>query len=203
MPAASLCHRHDVRWTRGRHLFGHPTIRESWLFVVEESIFVLSIVVIAAGRSLWRLVIAAAILSFLPEVLRGLVDYRMLIYGGLLSLFVVAEEQLKILFQFRHAGRAATFSPLASLDGACPVPPILSAKSGGSDWILTVKNRPRAVGPLTAVDDISFSVRLGRACRGAIGPNGAGKTTHCSCNRHTHPGGRPDPFCASLLAYTE
>ena len=109
-------------------------------FVLEESIFVLSIVVIAAGRSLWRLVIAAAILSFLPEVLRGLADYRMLIYGGVLSLAVVAEVQLKGLFRSRQAGGVAPSCPQALVDGTRPVPLILSAKSGISDWIIQMKS---------------------------------------------------------------
>ncbi len=172
-------------------------------FVLEESIFVLSIVVIAAGRSLWRLVIAAAILSFLPEVLRGLVDYRMLIYGGLLSLFVVAEELLKGLFHSRHAGRAARFSPLALLDGARPVSPSLSVKSGGLGWMLSVKNLTMRFGGIVAVDDISFSVSLGGNVVGLIGPNGAGKTTLFNCiSGHCTPVAGSVVFPGAVLPHT-
>lgn len=46
--------------------------------------------------------------------------------------------------------------------------------SGGE--LISVKGLSKKFGPLTAVDDISFSVRRGEAL-GLLGPNGAGKST--------------------------
>jgi ABC-2 type transport system ATP-binding protein len=42
--------------------------------------------------------------------------------------------------------------------------------------MIEVKNLTKTYGPITAVDDISFSVATGQAA-GFLGPNGAGKTT--------------------------
>ncbi len=49
-----------------------------------------------------------------------------------------------------------------------------------NDSILTVQNLVKRYGPVTAVDNISFSVRPGEVF-GLLGPNGAGKTTTLEC----------------------
>ena len=60
-------------------------------FTVDESIFILSIVIIGGMRNLWGSVAAAAFLVFLPEVLRFVgmpnsiaANMRQIIYGGVL-----------------------------------------------------------------------------------------------------------------------
>ena len=60
-------------------------------FTVDESIFILSIVIIGGMRNLWGSVIAAAFLVFLPEILRFVgmpnaiaANMRLIIYGGIL-----------------------------------------------------------------------------------------------------------------------
>ena len=60
-------------------------------FTVDESIFILSIVIIGGMQNLWGSVIAAAFLVFLPEVLRFVgmpnaiaANMRQIIYGGIL-----------------------------------------------------------------------------------------------------------------------
>ena len=60
-------------------------------FTVDESIFILSIVIIGGMRNLWGSVIAAAVLVFLPEILRFVgmpnaiaANMRQIIYGGIL-----------------------------------------------------------------------------------------------------------------------
>jgi len=60
-------------------------------FTVDESIFILSIVIIGGMRSLWGSVIAATFLVFLPEILRFVgmpnaiaANMRQIIYGGIL-----------------------------------------------------------------------------------------------------------------------
>jgi branched-chain amino acid transport system permease protein len=60
-------------------------------FTVDESIFILSIVIIGGMRNLWGSVVAAAFLVFLPEVLRFVgmpnaiaANMRQIIYGGIL-----------------------------------------------------------------------------------------------------------------------
>ena len=60
-------------------------------FTIDESIFILSIVIIGGMRNLWGSVIAAAFLVFLPEILRFVgmpnaiaANMRQIIYGGIL-----------------------------------------------------------------------------------------------------------------------
>jgi branched-chain amino acid transport system permease protein len=58
---------------------------------VDESIFILSIVIIGGMRNLWGSIVAAAILVLLPEALRFVgmpnsvaANMRQMIYGGVL-----------------------------------------------------------------------------------------------------------------------
>ena len=64
-------------------------------FTVDESIFILSIVIIGGMRNLWGSVVAAAFLVFLPEVLRFVgmpnaiaANMRQIIYGGILIMMM-------------------------------------------------------------------------------------------------------------------
>ena len=64
-------------------------------FTVDESIFILSIVIIGGMRNLWGSVIASAFLVLLPEVLRFIgipssvaANIRQIIYGGILILIM-------------------------------------------------------------------------------------------------------------------
>jgi branched-chain amino acid transport system ATP-binding protein len=81
--------------------------------------------------------------------------------------------------------------------------------------ILNVKNLTMKFGNLTAVDDVSLSIRQGKII-GLIGPNGAGKTTFFNCltgylsprsgsiqfNSHEITGLRPNKICKLGLART-
>jgi branched-chain amino acid transport system ATP-binding protein len=81
--------------------------------------------------------------------------------------------------------------------------------------ILNVKNLTMKFGSLTAVDDVSLSVRKGEII-GLIGPNGAGKTTFFNCltgyltpqngavqfDGHLIAGLRPNRICRLGLART-
>jgi len=192
--AAKSCGMNTVRWLLLAFLFGSAFAGIAGVifagiqrfvspssFVLEESIFVLSIVVLAGGRSLWRLVLAAGILSFLPEVLRGLADYRMLIYGILLSVFVVVEERLKALAEVRRSRKRITAMTPVHLDSMRHIPGVLLSERSQTDWVLAVSHLSMRFGGVAAVDDLSFSVQLRRSIVGLIGPNGAGKTTLFNC----------------------
>jgi branched-chain amino acid transport system ATP-binding protein len=81
--------------------------------------------------------------------------------------------------------------------------------------ILNVKNLTMKFGNLTAVDDVSLSVKKGEII-GLIGPNGAGKTTFFNCltgylvpqngavefDGHSITGMRPNRICRLGLART-
>ena len=75
-------------------------------FTVDESIFILSIVIIGGMRNLWGSVGAAAFLVLLPEALRFVgmpnaiaANMRQIIYGGIL-VFVMFRNSGRILFRF-------------------------------------------------------------------------------------------------------
>ena len=58
-------------------------------FDFNTSILVLVFVVLGGLGNIWGSIIAAALLTVLPELLRGLNDYRMLIYAILLIVMMI------------------------------------------------------------------------------------------------------------------
>ena len=149
-------------------------------FVLDESILVLCIVVIAGGRSLWRLLVATALLTFLPEFLRGLADYRMLIFGATLAAYVLFEEKWK--------ARRGAVSTLGQPTLEAPevstghrLPRFLEPTSAATSVRLEVQNLSKYFDGVAALDDISMTLDFDGAIIGLIGPNGAGKTTLFNC----------------------
>ena len=69
-------------------------------FNFNTSILVLVFVVLGGLGSIWGSIIAAAVLTILPEALRGFDDYRMLVYAIVLILVMLATNnaQIKSLF---------------------------------------------------------------------------------------------------------
>lgn len=77
-------------------------------FTVDESIFILSIVIIGGMRSLWGCAIASTFLVLLPEALRFVgmpnavaANMRQIIYGGML-IFVIFRSCPKFLSSAKH-----------------------------------------------------------------------------------------------------
>ena len=144
-------------------------------FVLDESILILSIVVLAGGKSLPRIFLASAILYLLPELLRGCYQYRTLIFGILLIGFTIGEHRFAYLLR-KNKKQA-------------PLPDIFQHKkatkalSGFSDSysILKVENVIKNFSGLRALNGVSFSIKLGGTIHALIGPNGAGKTTLFNC----------------------
>jgi ABC-type branched-subunit amino acid transport system ATPase component/ABC-type branched-subunit amino acid transport system permease subunit len=150
-------------------------------FVLDESIFILSIAVIAGGRSLWRLLIATAVLSFLPELLRSLADYRLLIFGAILALFIVLEEQVKSVIASRRKSSIPESVRDALPEESRSAPDFLKKRDNGKEWIINISSLTMKFGGVTAIDDVSLSVNIGGRIVALIGPNGAGKTTLFNC----------------------
>lgn len=69
-------------------------------FDFNTSILVLVFVVLGGLGNIWGSILAATVLTILPEALRGFDDYRMLIYAVVLILVMLATNnpQLKALF---------------------------------------------------------------------------------------------------------
>lgn len=72
----------------GKFAFVSP---ESFTFM--ESVLVLSMVVLGGMGSIPGVIIGALTLIILPEVLRGLANYRMLIFGAMLVIMMIARPQ--------------------------------------------------------------------------------------------------------------
>lgn len=133
-------------------------------FGYNMSIMILVFVVLGGMGSFRGSIIAAVLLTMLPEVLRGLADYRMLIYAIVLI----------IMMLFNWAPKAIEWREKYSLREC-----LAKSKSRGGTVImalLEVKNLGISFGGLRAVDRFEVEIKKGQLY-GLIGPNGAGKTT--------------------------
>ena len=150
-------------------------------FVLDESIFVLSIVVLAGGRSRLRLVLAAGLLSLLPEVMRDLADYRLLSYGVFIICFVVGEEKWRKRTRAPSRLGRAKRMPGTQSEKVDSIPRFLADARRVETWVLSADHVTMRFGGIVAVNDVSFSLDLAGRIVGLIGPNGAGKTTLFNC----------------------
>jgi branched-chain amino acid transport system ATP-binding protein len=135
----------------------------------QSILFLLVVVVGGAGRTLGPL-IGSLIVVFLPEVLAGLAEYRLLVFGaGLLIVLWLAPGGI--------AGAIDLLLTRRKLSSAFPSNVELAlahiARSGGS---LRVEGVQVAFGGVVAVAGVDLEARSGRITS-VIGPNGAGKTT--------------------------
>jgi branched-chain amino acid transport system permease protein len=147
-------------------------------FVLDESILILSIVVLARGRSVARLFFATAILFGLPEILRGIEQYRTLVFGVLLVAFTILDhifsERKKIIEKFSTQS-----------DSKSSAVPVTFPESLGPDGErlkrMVVKKVTKRYSGLLALDSISFEANFSDGIVALVGPNGAGKTTLFNC----------------------
>jgi ABC-type branched-subunit amino acid transport system ATPase component/ABC-type branched-subunit amino acid transport system permease subunit len=135
----------------------------------QSILFLLAVVVGGAGSVLGPL-LGAAIVNILPEVLSGLAEYRLLIFGALLLvvLWLAPNGIVGALARLRRPrpGRPPASRPfdLQAFLGTGPRPTLEASGLG------------IAFGGVRAATDVSFTAEPGRITS-LIGPNGAGKTT--------------------------
>jgi len=67
----------------------HMSFIDPKAFTFEQSILMLSIIILGGMGSIYGSILGAIVLAVVPEVLRGLVEYRQIIYGVLIVFMVI------------------------------------------------------------------------------------------------------------------
>ena len=167
-------------------------------FDYNMSIEILVIVVLGGMGSIRGSIIAAIILRALPEMLRGLEDYRMLIYSVLLIIIMLLNASPKFaefkgrwsvknmgkshcagfLTRTRRQRRLGKMSEIKS-SRLVPYPSgaFVPERDVNDMPVLETRHLGIDFGGLTAVDDFSIAVGETRELPALSEPNGAGKTT--------------------------
>jgi branched-chain amino acid transport system permease protein len=112
-------------------------------------------------------------LTILPELLTGLLDYRLILYGALLlvSIYWLPEGVIGKVSKARRAGsRIPSPSPLP----LARTGPKTSSPQDGP--LLTAEGVSLSFGGVAALSDVGLTVET-RSVHALIGPNGAGKTS--------------------------
>jgi branched-chain amino acid transport system ATP-binding protein len=135
----------------------------------QSILFLLVVVVGGAGRTLGPLV-GAAVVVLLPEMLAGLAEYRLLVFGvGLLIVLWMAPGGIAgAIARFVAPGKSVNASP------ADTAPALAHISGSGRD--LVAEGVRVAFGGVVAVAGVDLKAPAGRITS-VIGPNGAGKTT--------------------------
>ena len=156
-----------------------------------KSIDLVIIVVLGGMGSITGVVMAATILTILPEAFREFSQYRMVVYALALIIVMIVRPKgllgIRELWDLspwrktvgRYWGRleamVARSVPIRSTAEAAPSTPPVAAPADDKP-VLDVSHVSIAFGGLKAVTDFSLQLPSG-GLYGLIGPNGAGKTT--------------------------
>jgi branched-chain amino acid transport system permease protein len=148
-------------------------------FSLADMFLLLAMVIIGGRRSLAGCVIGAVVLTVVQQELINLAAYAQLGYGLLVVAVVVfAPAGLvgipgRLLAVYRrwrgYTGTSAALEPFRPL-------PAVAAGDAPGEPLLEVSHLVRRFRGVTALDDVSLTVRTGEIL-GIVGPNGSGKTT--------------------------
>jgi branched-chain amino acid transport system permease protein len=130
----------------------------------DASINILAYVVIGGPWSVWGASLGGSILSALPEILRPLQDYRLVVNGALIVLASLYLPRGLVPDRRRKHPRPVSW------------PALREAQVRDQRVVLKVDQLSVQFGGLKAVHGLSLNIMRGEIF-GLIGPNGAGKTT--------------------------
>jgi ABC-type branched-subunit amino acid transport system ATPase component/ABC-type branched-subunit amino acid transport system permease subunit len=152
-------------------------------FVFPVSILYVTMAILGGIDSLVGAAIGAAMLTVLPEVLRGAADYKDFLTGFLLLLLLIFLPNgivglVRNRLELRAPAREAAISPKGAVKLALQLLPSISASHNqhASGPLVRVEGLGVNFGGLRALHDISLTLGADEILS-IIGPNGAGKTT--------------------------
>ena len=147
-------------------------------FNVMISINILCVIIVGGMGSIPGVIVGAAALVGLPELLREFAEYRLLVYGAVLvammllkpeGLWPEATRQREL-----HEAETTARGGRRARNGCVPADRrILMA-------VITTKKLTKQFGGLVAIDSLDLEVEE-HSIHSVIGPNGAGKTTLFNC----------------------
>lgn len=150
-------------------------------FTIDETIYILAMVILGGTANLWGSVLGAAILVMLPELLKfvalpiDIADKLRLVVYGLIMILILRFRPEGLLPEPR--GARAMFVPVeAERQSADSAALFAGAEGRTGDVVLEGRRLRKTFGGITAVADFGIELKKGEIT-GLIGPNGAGKTT--------------------------
>ncbi len=160
-------------------------------FTYQTSVQILIVVVLGGMGSVPGVLLGAAVVVGLPEALRSVADYRLLLFAiALIVLMLVRPEGL-----WPVSARARRGQKPIEVGRPPPAAAVARLEVDDRAPLITVRELRRSFGGVTAVDDVSFTVHAGEILS-IIGPNGAGKTTVFNCITGVTP---PDSGSVELV----